>query len=143
MKNKIINFIESANFGTLLLILSTILEAFYSFNLFKITGLHTFGSQTFIVSLIYCSIIAGTIVFFSLRNNVLMVWVAVIFEFSMNLLLDIQTVWFGENVNHVTLVFISQLAIGTILPLATKAFAEEINKKYIKTRDNYEKPLKK
>ena len=139
MKNKIIDFIESANFGTFLLILSTLLEAFYSFNLFKITGIHTFGNQTFFVSLIYSAIIAGTIVFFALRNNILMVWCAVIFEFSMNLLLDVQTVWTNPHVKNMIFVFISQLAIGSLLPIATKAFAEEINKKFIKTRDKYEK----
>ncbi len=138
MKNKVIDFIESANFGTLLLILSTLLEAFYSFKLFAITGVHTFVSLTIIVALIYAAIISGTIVFFALRNNLLMVWVAVAFEFAMNLLLDIQTVWFGIGVKHTMLVFISQLAIGSIIPLATKAFAEEINKKYIKTRTTYE-----
>jgi hypothetical protein len=139
MKNKVIEFLESSNFGTILLILATMLEAFYSYNLFRVTGTHTFAYQTIIVSIIYSSIIAGTIVFFALRNNLLMVWAAVIFEFLMNLLLDIQTVALASNINNKIWVFISQLAIGTILPLATKAFAEEINKKYIKTRNTYEK----
>ena len=141
MKNKIIDFIESANFGTILLILSTLLEAFYSYRLFLITGIHTFGILTLIVSVIYSSIIAGTIVFFALRNNILMVWCAVIYEFAMNTFLDIIMVWYGKDVNHTLIVFVAQLLIGSILPIATKSFAEEINKKYIKTRANYEKRI--
>ena len=138
MSNKFIDFLESAKFGSILLILSTMLEAFYSYNLFRVTGSHTFGSQTLLVSIIYSCIIAGTIVFFAIRNNNTMVWVAVIFEFAMNGLLDVQTVALSpQEIDNRVWVFCSQLAIGTILPLATKAFANEINKKFIKTRNSY------
>jgi hypothetical protein len=81
---------------------------------------------TFLVSIIYASIVAGTIVFFALRNNKLIVWAAVIFELAMNVLLDIQ----AAGLEHAW-IFVSQLAIGSILPLATKAFADEVSKKEI------------
>ena len=124
------DFIKSAKFGSGLLILSTSLEGFYSFSLFQITGAHTFGALTLIVSLIYSFIISGTIIFFALRNNVLMVWCAVVFEFLMNLLLDIQTVALNQNnIDNRFWIFTAQLAIGALLPIATKAFADEINKK--------------
>jgi hypothetical protein len=139
MKNKVISFLESAEFGTSLLILSTLLEAFYSFSLFSITGKHTFFGFTIVVSLVYSLIISGTIVFFSLRNNSIMVWAAVVFEFAMNLLLDIQTVALSNNIDNKFWVFTSQLMIGSLLPIATKSFADEISKKYIKTRNAYEK----
>lgn len=124
----LINFLKSSRFGAFLLICSTILEGFYAYRLFTLTGQHTFGVLLFPVSLIYASLITGVIVFFALRNNRMIVWAAVIFEFAMNLLLDIQTValvrpeyWFW--------IFLSQLAIGSILPIATKAFADEVSKK--------------
>jgi hypothetical protein len=132
MKNKVIIFLESSEFGTILLILSTLLEAFYSFSLFSLTGVHTFFGFTLLVSLVYSLIISGTIVFFSLRNNTIMVWAAVIFEFAMNLLLDIQTVALSNNIDNKFWVFTSQLMIGSLLPIATKSFADEISKRYRK-----------
>jgi len=139
----LINFLKSSRFGAFLLICSTILEGFYAYRLFALTGQHTFGVLLFPVSLIYASLITGVIVFFALRNNRMIVWAAVIFEFAMNLLLDIQTValvrpeyWFW--------IFLSQLAIGSILPIATKAFADEVSKKkfsveLISKKKGYEK----
>ena len=114
----------------MLLAFSTVLEGFYAYRLFNLTGTHTFQSLTFVISLIYALIISGVIVFFALRNNLLIVWAAVIFEFSMNALLDIQTVAIPKPDNWIW-IFISQLIIGSILPLATKAFADEINKKEV------------
>ena len=140
---KLIDFLKSSRFGAFLLICSTILEGFYAYRLFNLTGQHTFAGLTFLVSLIYASLITGVIVFFALRNNKMIVWAAVIFEFCMNLLLDIQTVilvrpeyWFW--------IFLSQLAIGSILPIATKAFADEVSKKRftverISAKKGYEK----
>jgi len=139
----LINFLKSSRFGAFLLICSTILEGFYAYRLFALTGQHTFGVLLFPVSLIYASLITGVIVFFALRNNRMIVWAAVIFEFAMNTLLDIQTValirpeyWFW--------IFLSQLAIGSILPIATKAFADEVSKKkfsveLISKKKGYEK----
>lgn len=122
----IVDFLKSSRFGAALLICSTILESFYAFKLFNLTGSLAFEAITFLVSLIYASIVAGTIVFFALRNNALIVWTAVFFELSMNILLDIQ----AAGVTHIWF-FVSQLAIGAILPLATKAFADEVSKKEI------------
>jgi hypothetical protein len=125
----IIDFLKSSRFGAFLLICSTILEGFYAYKLFNITGDHTFEALTFIVSLIYASLITGVIVFFALRNNFFIVWFAVAFEFAMNLLLDVQTVALAKPmiVNWLW-IFISQAAIGSILPLSTKAFADEVTK---------------
>ena len=126
----LIDFIKSSKFGSALLILSTALEGFYSFSLFSITGAHTFGLFTFAVSIVYSLIISGTIVFFALRNNKLMVYCAVVFELCMNTLLDIQTVIMAPvHILNQWWVFIAQLAIGALLPIATKAFADEINKR--------------
>jgi hypothetical protein len=131
----LIDFLKSSRFGAFLLICSTILEGFYAYKLFNITGQHTFDTLTMIVSLIYASLITGVIVFFALRNNFFIVWVAVFFEFTMNLLLDVQTVAllhpFSGSVAHIQnwlWIFISQAAIGSILPLSTKAFADEVSK---------------
>lgn len=126
----LIDFLKSSKFGAFLLICSTILEGFYAYRLFNLTGKHTFQTLTFIISLLYASLITGVIVFFALRNNTLIVWAAVIFEFLMNALLDVQTVALLRPAAW-QWVFISQLAIGSILPLATKAFADEVNKKEI------------
>jgi len=126
----LIDFIKSSKFGSALLILSTALEGFYSFSLFSLTGVHTFGTLTLAVSIIYSLIISGTIVFFALRNNKLMVYCAVGFEFLMNSLLDVQTVIMTPvHVLNMWWVFTAQLAIGALLPIATKAFADEINKR--------------
>jgi hypothetical protein len=148
MKNKIvikktriniIDFLKSSKFGAFLLICSTILEGFYAYRLFNLTGYHTFEALTFLVSLIYAALVTGVIVFFALRNNFFIVWVAVCFELTMNTLLDVQTVAILRP-EHWIWVFISQLAIGSILPLSTKAFADEVNKRVlsrnIKTNDN-------
>jgi hypothetical protein len=123
----LIQFLKSSRFGAFLLICSTILEGFYAYRLFNLTGAHTFGWLLVPVSLIYASLITGVIVFFALRNNRTIVWSAVIFEFAMNLLLDIQTVVLVRP-DHWFWIFLSQLAIGSILPIATKAFADEISK---------------
>ena len=88
------------------------------------------GEFALIVSIVYASIIAGTIVFFALRNNRIMVWGAVIFELAMNTLLDIQAVLVAdERAENYIWIFASQLAIGMILPIATKSFADELNKR--------------
>jgi hypothetical protein len=125
---KLLDFLKSSRFGAFLLICSTILEGFYAYRLFNLTGQHTFSGLTFLVSLIYASLITGVIVFFALRNNKMIVWAAVIFEFAMNLLLDIQTVILVRP-EHWFWIFLSQLAIGSILPIATKAFADEVSKR--------------
>jgi hypothetical protein len=131
----LITFLKSSRFGAFLLICSTILEGFYAYRLFNLTGCHTFSTLTFLVSLVYAGLVTGVIVFFALRNNWLIVWVAVVFEFAMNLLLDVQTVallhpYAGSlaHVNNWLWIFISQAAIGSILPLSTKAFADEVSK---------------
>lgn len=129
-KIKLIDFLKSSKFGIFLLICSTILEGFYAQRLFNLTGEHTFDTLTLLISLIYAFIVSGVIVFFALRNNMLIVWAAVLFEFLMNMLLDIQLVAIPKPENWFW-IFISQLIIGSILPLATKAFADEINKKEI------------
>lgn len=128
IKLNLIQFLKSSNFGAFLLVCSTILEGFYAYRLFNLTGEHTFEALTFIISLIYASLITGVIVFFALRNNFMIVWFAVGFEFAMNTLLDIQTVALLKPENWIW-IFISQLAIGSILPLATKAFADEVSKR--------------
>lgn len=139
---RLLNFLKGARFGAFLLICSTILEGFYAYTLFTLTGQHTFEALTFIISLIYAALITGVIVFFALRNNQMIVWFAVIFEFSMNALLDIQTVALVKPENWMW-IFISQLAIGTILPLATKAFADEVSKKEVSRRSRQtQKPKK-
>lgn len=125
-----IDFLKSSKFGVFLLICSTTMEGFYAFKLFKLTGEDMFDNLLFTISLIYAFIVAGVIVFFALRNNIMMVWAAVIFELIMNLLLDIQAVWLPQGENYLW-IFISMLAIGSILPVATKAFADEINKKIL------------
>jgi hypothetical protein len=126
----VIDFLSSKRFGAFLLICSTILEGFYAYRLFNLTGADTFQALTFAVSLIYATLVTGVIVFFALRNNRTIVWLAVVFELSMNFLLDVQTVAIprGENWGWV---FVSQLAIGSILPMATKAFADEVSKRVI------------
>ena len=129
-KVNIIDFLKSAQFGTFLLVCSTILEGFYAYRLFNLTGGHTFQTLTFVVSLIYASLVTGVIVFFALRGNLMIVWAAVIFEFLMNALLDVQTVAIPKPENW-QWIFISQLIIGSILPLSTKAFADEIKKKVV------------
>jgi hypothetical protein len=129
----LLNFLKSSKFGAFLLVCSTVLEGFYAYRLFNLTGQHTFEALTFVISLLYASLVTGVIVFFALRNNTLIVWAAVIFEFSMNLLLDVQTVALIKPENW-QWIFISQLAIGAILPLATKAFADEVNKTVITRR---------
>ena len=59
-----------------------------------------------------------------------MVYCAVGFEFLMNSLLDVQTVIMTPvHVLNMWWVFTAQLAIGALLPIATKAFADEINKR--------------
>jgi hypothetical protein len=126
----LIDFLKSSKFGAFLLVCSTILEGFYAYRLFNLTGQHTFEGLTFVISLLYASLVTGVIVFFALRNNMMIVWTAVIFEFAMNLLLDVQTVALLRPENWLW-IFISQLAIGSILPLATKAFADEVNKRVI------------
>lgn len=126
----LIGFLKSTRFGAFLLICSTILEGFYAFRLFRHTGGDTFGSLLFPVSLIYAALVTGVIVFFALRNNRMIVWLAVGFEFAMNFLLDVQTVAIPAPENW-QWIFASQLAIGTILPLATKAFADEVNKRVV------------
>lgn len=126
----LIDFLKSSRFGAFLLICSTILEGFYAYRLFNLTGGHTFQALTFVISLLYASLVTGVIVFFALRNNNLIVWAAVIFEFLMNMLLDVQTVAILKPKNWIW-IFLSQMAIGSILPLATKAFADEVNKKEI------------
>lgn len=129
----LIDFLKSSKFGAFLLVCSTILEGFYAFRLFKLTGIHTFGDElTFVIGMIYASLVTGVIVFFALRNNRLIVWAAVIFEFAMNALLDVLTiVATDKTVTNWILVFIAQLFIGSILPLATKAFADEVNKREV------------
>ena len=129
-KVNIIDFLKSSKFGTFLLICSTILEGFYAYQLFNLTGFHTFQTLTLVVSLIYASLVTGVIVFFALRGNLMIVWAAVIFEFLMNTLLDVQTVAIPKPENW-GWIFISQLIIGSILPLSTKAFADEIKKKIV------------
>jgi hypothetical protein len=129
----LIQFLKSSKFGAFLLICSTILEGFYAYQLFNLTGSHTFGWLLVPVSLIYASLITGVIVFFALRNNRTIVWAAVIFELAMNLLLDIQTVVLTKP-EHWFWIFLSQLAIGSILPIATKSFADEVSKR---TRDGF------
>jgi len=131
LKFNFIEFLRSARFGSLLLVCSTILEGFYAYRLFNITGIDTFQSLTFMVSLIYASLVTGVIVFFALRNNTFIVWVAVTFEFAMNTLLDVQTVALPAKENWIW-IFVSQLAIGSILPLSTKAFADEISKHFVR-----------
>jgi hypothetical protein len=129
-KFALIDFLKSSRFGSFLLICSTILEGFYAYRLFVHTGTDTFGPLLLPVSLIYATLVTGVIVFFALRNNRMIVWTAVIFEFAMNLLLDIQTVAIPAA-DQWQWIFVSQLAIGTILPLATKAFADEVNKRVV------------
>lgn len=142
-QKNLIDFLKSPKFGAFLLICSTILEGFYAYRLFNLTGVHTFQALTFIVSLIYAALVTGVIVFFALRNNVFIVWVAVLFELTMNSLLDIQTVAILRP-THWIWVFISQLAIGSILPLSTKAFADELTKRIrIDKRRNHNAKSKK
>lgn len=124
----LIDFLKSSKFGAFLLICSTILEGFYAYRLFNLTGKHTFDWLIMPVSMTYSVLITGVIVFFALRNNRMIVWAAVIFEFAMNTLLDIQTVALVRP-EHWFWIFLSQLAIGSILPIATKAFADEVNKR--------------
>lgn len=129
----IIDFFKSSKFGAALLICSTILESFYAFKLFMLTGRFAFQELAFVVALIYAGIIAGTIVFFALRNNRMIVWAAVIFELTMNVLLDVQAVALLKPENWLW-IFVSQMAIGAILPLATKAFADEVGKRELSRR---------
>jgi hypothetical protein len=124
----LIDLLKSSRFGAFLLICSTILEGFYAYRLFVHTGADTFGGLLLPVSLIYATLVTGVIVFFALRNNAMIVWTAVVFELLMNLLLDVQTVVLVRP-EHWFWIFLSQLAIGSILPLATKAFADEVNKR--------------
>jgi len=124
----IIDFFKSSKFGAALLICSTILESLYAFKLFMLTGQFAFNEMALIVAIIYAVIVAGTIVFFALRNNRMIVWAAVIFELTMNILLDVQAVALMKPENWFW-IFVSQMAIGAILPLATKAFADEVGKR--------------
>jgi hypothetical protein len=135
---------KSTGFGSVMLICTTLLEGFFAFKLFNSTGTHTFGLANYYVSVVYSILIFGTIVFFALRNNRLMVWAAVIFEFSMNTFLSIIAIYLHKN--HVPdwqFVLVSQEIIGAILPLATKAFADEVSKKKIYRKRVPVKPEKK
>jgi hypothetical protein len=126
----LINYLKSSRFGVVLLVCSTMLEGFYAYKLFSLTGHPAFGVLTLPVAIIYAIILSGVIVFFSLRGNMMIVWAAVGFELAMNTLLDIQMVIL-PRVENWFWVFISQLLIGIILPLATKAFADELNKREV------------
>ena len=126
----ILNVWKSTGFGSIMLICTTLLEGFFAFKLFNSTGIHTFGNTNLYVSIVYATLIFGTIVFFALRNNRFMVWAAVIFEFSMNTLLSVISIYLHKlSVPDWQFVLVSQEIIGIILPLATKAFADEVSRK--------------
>ena len=129
--NKIINILYSSNFGTSMLIATTLIEGFYAFVLFSLTGKLTFGNViVVIVALCYAFVMSGSVVFFTLRKNRWMVYSVVIFELLANYFLDYLTILQSEHNNRIVF-FLAQLLIGTLCPLATKAFADEISKKEV------------
>ena len=129
---RIYTFLSSNNFFTFLLIASTILEGLFAFKLFNLTGFWTFGWLLLPVALLYSFIMSGIVVGFTLRNNTRMIWIAVYFELIMNFLLDVMAILLNPAViEHRYWIFAAQILIGTLLPLATKSFAEEIKPKNI------------
>ena len=140
----ILDLWKSTGFGSVMLICTTFLEGFFAYKLFNLTGKHTFGLANTYVSIVYSALIFGTIVFFALRNNRFMVWAAVIFEFSMNTFLSVIAIYLHKlSVPDWQFVLVSQEIIGAILPLATKAFADEVSKKKIYKKRIIVRPEKK
>ena len=133
MQNKdnfITRFLKGNKFGTILLILCTALEAFFAYTLFSSTGTWTFRDLTIPVSVIYSSLIAGVIVYFTLNSNNFIVWCAVIYELTTNFMLDVHSILHShDKIDYRVEIFITQVLIGSLLPLATKAFAESLKTK--------------
>jgi hypothetical protein len=128
--SQVIKFLKSNGFGSSFLIAIVIFEGFFAFKLFILTGIYTFSALLLPVAMCYSFLMAGTIVFFSLRNNSTMVIIAVVFEVIMNFLLDVMSILLSQNdIPNRAWIFISMLLIGSILPLATKSFAEALDDK--------------
>ena len=126
----VIRFLKSNGFGSSFLIAIVLFEGFFAFKLFMLTGIYTFAALLLPVAMCYSFLMAGTIVFFSLRNNSTMVLIAVVFEIIMNFLLDVMSILLSQNdIPNRVWIFISMLLIGSILPLATKSFAEALDDK--------------
>ena len=126
--NSLINFLKSPKFFIFLLIASTIIEGLFAFKLFMATGYYTFEFLLLPVALCYSFIMSGIVVGFTLRHNITMIWIAIIFELVMNFLLEVMAILLNTNsIEHRYWIFAAQFLIGTLLPLATKSFAEEIN----------------
>ena len=126
----VIKLLKSNGFGSSFLIAIVIFEGFFAFKLFMLTGVYTFAALLLPVAMCYSFLMAGTIVFFSLRNNTTMVIIAVVFEIIMNFLLDVMSILLSANdIPNRAWIFLSMLLIGSILPLATKSFAEALDDK--------------
>ena len=130
MQNKdnfITRFLRSNSFGLALLLSCQTIEGVFAYKLFNIAGKYTFHEITNTAAIIYAVVMAGIIVYFTMKFNKPMVWYAVGFELSMNFVLDVISILYNPaDIPQRGWVFAAIFIIGSVLPLATKAFAETL-----------------
>jgi hypothetical protein len=125
--NSMVKFLRSNNFGSIIMIVSAMLQGFFSYFVFnKTTGFS--NEVAIIVSLIYSITISAALLFYTLRGNTIMALVFLVFECGMNSFYDFIFVY-PKNVQF----FWMQLFIGLMIPVSSYFYVSEINKT-VKTR---------
>ena len=125
--NAMVKYLRSNNFGSVIMLVSAMLQGFFSYFVFnKTTGFS--NEVAVIVSIIYSVTISAALLFYTLRGNTVMALTFLIFECLMNSFYDFIFVY-PKNLQF----FWMQLFIGLMIPVSSYFYVSEINKT-VKTR---------